>query len=50
MNGPDHYCEGAAVLETGDGFFRAASRPARDFGVLLVRTLATGAAPMDRER
>ncbi len=27
-------------METGEGFFRPASRPARDFGVLLVRTLA----------
>jgi tRNA (guanine26-N2/guanine27-N2)-dimethyltransferase len=35
-----HYCEGAAVVETGDGFFRPTSRPARDFGVLLARTLA----------
>lgn len=43
MSGPDHYCEGAALLETGDGFFRPASRPARDFGVLLVRSLAAAA-------
>jgi tRNA (guanine26-N2/guanine27-N2)-dimethyltransferase len=41
-----HYCEGAAVVETGDGFFRSASRPARDFGVLLAGTLA--AAGPDR--
>ncbi len=40
MSGPLHYCEGAAQVETGEGFFRPASRPARDFGVLLVRTLA----------
>ncbi len=40
MSEPPHYCEGAAVVETGDGFFRPASRPARDFGVLLARTLA----------
>ncbi|MEA5443702.1 N2,N2-dimethylguanosine tRNA methyltransferase [Cyanobium gracile] len=39
MSEPPHYCEGAAVVETGDGFFRPASRPARDFGVLLARTL-----------
>jgi tRNA (guanine26-N2/guanine27-N2)-dimethyltransferase len=35
-----HYCEGAVRLRTGSGFFRADSRPARDFGVLLARTLA----------
>ncbi len=46
MSEPPHYCEGAAVVETGDGFFRPASRPARDFGVLLARTLA--AAGSDR--
>ncbi len=46
MSEPPHYCEGAAVVETGDGFFRPASRPARDFGVLLARTLA--AAGTDR--
>lgn len=40
MSEPPHYCEGAAVVETGGGFFRPASRPARDFGVLLARTLA----------
>lgn len=40
LSGPLHYCEGAALVETGGGFFRPASRPARDFGVLLVRTLA----------
>ncbi|MCP9798166.1 N2,N2-dimethylguanosine tRNA methyltransferase [Cyanobium sp. Lug-B] len=32
------------MLETGDGFFRPASRPARDVGVLLVRSLAAMAA------
>ena len=36
-----HYCEGMVQLRTGAGFFRADSRPARDFGVLLARTLAT---------
>ncbi len=46
MSEPPHYCEGAAVVETGGGFFRPASRPARDFGVLLARTLA--AAGSDR--
>ncbi|MCP9785101.1 N2,N2-dimethylguanosine tRNA methyltransferase [Cyanobium sp. N5-Cardenillas] len=46
MSEPPHYCEGAAVVETGGGFFRPASRPARDFGVLLARTLA--AAGTDR--
>jgi tRNA (guanine26-N2/guanine27-N2)-dimethyltransferase len=40
VNEPHHYCEGAARVEIGDGFFRPASRPARDFGVLLARTLA----------
>ncbi|WP_254216665.1 N2,N2-dimethylguanosine tRNA methyltransferase [Synechococcus sp. CCY 9618] len=40
MSGPLHYCEGLALVETGGGFFRPASRPARDFGVLLVRGLA----------
>jgi tRNA (guanine26-N2/guanine27-N2)-dimethyltransferase len=40
LSEPPHYCEGAALVETGDGFFRPASRPARDFGVLLARTLA----------
>ena len=44
MSEPPHYCEGAAVVETGDGFFRPASRPARDFGVLLARTLAARGA------
>jgi tRNA (guanine26-N2/guanine27-N2)-dimethyltransferase len=37
---PLHYCEGQVRLCTGAGFFRADSRPARDFGVLLARTLA----------
>ncbi len=46
MSEPPHYCEGAALVETGDGFFRPASRPARDSGVLLARTLA--AAGPDR--
>lgn len=32
----DHYCEGAASLRLGEGFFRADSRPARDLGVLLL--------------
>jgi tRNA (guanine26-N2/guanine27-N2)-dimethyltransferase len=44
LSGPFHYCEGAAVVETGAGFFRPASRPARDVGVLLARTLAGGKA------
>jgi tRNA (guanine26-N2/guanine27-N2)-dimethyltransferase len=35
-----HYCEGAARLQLGSGFFRADSRPARDLGVLLARQLA----------
>ena len=47
MSGPLHYCEGAATVETGAGFFRPASRPARDFGVLLTRTL-TGREPGGR--
>ncbi len=36
-----HYCEGAAQLRLGEGFFRADSRPARDLGVLLARRLAS---------
>ncbi|HHG2224717.1 MULTISPECIES: N2,N2-dimethylguanosine tRNA methyltransferase [unclassified Synechococcus] len=35
-----HYCEGAAQLRLGGGFFRSDSRPARDLGVLLARRLA----------
>lgn len=35
-----NYCEGAARLQPGAGFFRPDSRPARDFGVLLARQLA----------
>jgi len=35
-----HYCEGAARLQLGAGFFRVDSRPARDLGVLLARQLA----------
>ncbi len=35
-----HYCEGAARLRLGEGFFRHDSRPARDLGVLLARRLA----------
>lgn len=34
-----HYCEGLAVLQHGVGFFRPDSRPARDLGVLLARSL-----------
>ena len=34
-----HYCEGSARVQTGPGFFRADSRPARDLGVLLARCL-----------
>ncbi|MDP4947518.1 MAG: N2,N2-dimethylguanosine tRNA methyltransferase, partial [Cyanobium sp. MAG_102] len=35
-----HYCEGRARLLPGAGFFRPESRPSRDLGVLLARTLA----------
>ncbi len=35
-----HYCEGAARLQLGAGFFRPDSRPARDLGVLLLDDLA----------
>lgn len=35
----DHYCEGAARLQLGAGFFRPDSRPARDLGVLLLADL-----------
>ena len=35
----DHYCEGAARLQLGGGFFRPDSRPARDLGVLLLADL-----------
>jgi hypothetical protein len=35
-----HYCEGAARLQPGGGFFRPESRPSRDLGVLLARQLA----------
>ena len=35
-----HYCEGAAALELGAGFFRPESRPSRDLGVLLAGHLA----------
>ena len=34
-----HYCEGAAQLEIGPGFFRPESRPSRDLGVLLAASL-----------
>lgn len=37
-----HYCEGAAALQLGDGFFRPESRPSRDLGVLLAALLARG--------
>ena len=37
-----HYCEGAAQLELGAGFFRPESRPSRDLGVLLAALLARG--------
>ncbi|MFZ9228677.1 MAG: N2,N2-dimethylguanosine tRNA methyltransferase [Prochlorococcaceae cyanobacterium] len=40
----DHYCEAAAQLQIGPGFFRADSRPARDLGVLLLADRAEGAA------
>jgi tRNA (guanine26-N2/guanine27-N2)-dimethyltransferase len=36
---PPHYCEAAVRVRTGDGFFRSASRPSRDLGVLLARHL-----------
>nr|WP_315858719.1 N2,N2-dimethylguanosine tRNA methyltransferase [Cyanobium sp. CH-040] len=36
-----HYCEGAARLQLGGGFFRPESRPSRDLGVLLARALAS---------
>ena len=35
-----HYCEGAAALELGTGFFRPESRHSRDLGVLLAAQLA----------
>lgn len=35
-----HYCEGLAELETGAAFFQPLSRPSRDLGVLLARSLA----------
>ena len=38
----DHYCEGAAQLQLGAGFFRPESRPSRDLGVLLAMQLARG--------
>ncbi|WP_371413619.1 N2,N2-dimethylguanosine tRNA methyltransferase [Synechococcus sp. CB0101] len=38
----DHYCEGAAALQLGAGFFRPESRPSRDLGVLLAALLARG--------
>ena len=41
--GSIHYCEGAAQLELGEGFFRPESRPSRDLGVLLAALLARGA-------
>ena len=34
-----HYCEGAAQLALGTGFFRPESRPSRDLGVLLAGVL-----------
>ena len=37
-----HYCEGAAALQLGAGFFRPESRPSRDLGVLLAALLARG--------
>jgi tRNA (guanine26-N2/guanine27-N2)-dimethyltransferase len=36
----DDYREGLVSLRQGDGFFRPDSRPSRDLGVLLARTLA----------
>lgn len=38
----DHYCEGAACLQLGAGFFRPESRPSRDLGVLLAALLGRG--------
>lgn len=38
----DHYCEGAARLHPGPGFFRPDSRPARDLGVLLLADWTSG--------
>ncbi len=35
-----HYCEASARVLLGDGFFRVDSRPARDYGVILLRWLA----------
>ena len=35
----NHYCEGAARLQLGAGFFRPESRPSRDLAVLLARLL-----------
>ena len=40
-----HYCEGAAQLELGSGFFRAESRPSRDLGVLLAACLPSPEPP-----
>jgi tRNA (guanine26-N2/guanine27-N2)-dimethyltransferase len=39
----NHYCEGSVRVRTGGGFFRPDSRPSRDFGVLLVRVMASAA-------
>jgi tRNA (guanine26-N2/guanine27-N2)-dimethyltransferase len=41
----DDYREGLVTLRQGAGFFRSDSRPSRDLGVLLARTLAA-AAPL----
>ena len=38
----NHYCEGAARLHLGPGFFRPDSRPSRDLGVLLLADRASG--------
>jgi tRNA (guanine26-N2/guanine27-N2)-dimethyltransferase len=35
-----HYCEGLARLRIGAGFFEPRSRPSRDLGVLLARSLS----------
>jgi tRNA (guanine26-N2/guanine27-N2)-dimethyltransferase len=37
-----HYCEGLARLQLGEAFFQPRSRPSRDLGVLLARSLAAG--------
>ncbi len=43
-----HYCEGAAALQLGAGFFRPESRPSRDLGVLLAALLARGELELEQ--